>query len=285
MQSFLVRCCFCGDNIYRSRGRINESDKFGWYVYCSYECQSKVRNDQSLLICSRQGCSTKFKRLQSDIRKVKKSYCSQSCSAIVNNSNRPRKKRVCSNQNCNIEYCGTNKYCSPQCIRLPKSKYSKDIVVGSIKSFYLERGRLPLKQEMIRIYKPARKHFGSWNNAVKAAGLEPNPVMFARKHIANDGHKCDSLAEKIIDDWFYARRIEHRINVPYPEKNSFTVDFKVGEYWIEYFGLSGEHKRYDELKEKKKELIKKYKISLIEVYPRHLYPNSKLDIKLIDVIN
>ena len=53
---------------------------------------------------------------------------------------------------------------------------------------------------MYGIYKTARYLFGSWNNAVKASGLKPNPVMFSEKQIANDDHVCDSLAEKIIDD-------------------------------------------------------------------------------------
>jgi hypothetical protein len=115
---------------------------------------------------------------------------------------------------------------------------------------------------LIKIYKPVRKHFGTWNNVIRAAGFEPNPVMFANKHIANDGHKCDSLAEKIIDDWLYARKIEHKINVSYPGNCGFTVDFKVGDYWVEFFGLSGEHKRYDELKEKKLKLIIKFNLRL-----------------------
>ncbi len=137
----------------------------------------------------------------------------------------------------------------------------------------------------MRLYRPAREHFGTWNSAIKTAGFDPNPVMFAKKYIANDGHKCDSLAEKIVDDWFYARKIKHKVNIPYPGKNRLTVDFKIGEYWIEFFGLNGEHKRYDELKDKKLQLAKKYRLELIEIYPEHLFPKNKLNKVLAKLLN
>lgn len=101
--------------------------------------------------------------------------------------------------------------------------------------------------------------------------------MFAKKFIANDGHRCDSLAEKIIDDWFYSRKIKHQVNVPYPGVDGLTVDFLVENRWVEFFGLSGELKKYDELKEKKIKIAKKHKLNLIEIYPHHLFPKNKLD--------
>lgn len=101
--------------------------------------------------------------------------------------------------------------------------------------------------------------------------------MFAKKWIANDGHKCDSLAEKIIDDWLFARKIVHKRTVPYPENQSFTADFVVGNIWIEFFGLFGEHKRYDELRRMKLDLTKKHNLKLIEIYPNQLFPVNKLD--------
>lgn len=136
--------------------------------------------------------------------------------------------------------------------------------------------RVPLKREFSRT-KSARVRFGSWNNAIKAAGFKPNPVMFARRHKANDGHICDSFAEKIIDDWLYARKINHKRSIPYPTNLGLRVDFIVGDYWIEFFGLHGQHKRYDELKKEKLKLVKEYNLKFIEIYPKDLFPNNKLD--------
>ncbi len=135
---------------------------------------------------------------------------------------------------------------------------------------------IPLKREY-RHYNAARLRFGTWNKAIKAAGFNPNPVLFAKKHIANDGHKCDSVAEKIIDDWLYARKIKHQINVPYPGNNSFTADFVVGNNWIEFFGLSGELNSYDRLKKQKLKIAKSLNLRLIAIYPNDLFPKCRLD--------
>ena len=69
-----------------------------------------------------------------------------------------------------------------------------------IKRFNKKHGRIPLKREFNSTYILYLKRFGGWNNAVRIAGFNPNPVFFAKKFIALDGHVCDSFAEKIIDD-------------------------------------------------------------------------------------
>ena len=164
-------------------------------------------------------------------------------------------------------------------------KYSKEVLLGKIRDFYFETGRIPTKREFNTHWQSFRRIFGTWNNAIKTSGFEPNPVIFAKKYIANDGHKCDSLSEKIIDDWLYARKIEHEINYPYPGSEGFSADFKVGDYWIEFFGLSGQHKKYDELKFKKINLAKIHNLKIVEIYPNDIFPNSKLNIKLQKLLN
>jgi len=72
---------------------------------------------------------------------------------------------------------------------------SKEQIINEIRSFYKQNGRIPLKSEYHH-HSAGRRKFGTWNNAIKASGFLPNPVLFAHKHIAKDGHKCDSLAEK-----------------------------------------------------------------------------------------
>lgn len=123
----------------------------------------------------------------------------------------------------------------------------------------------------------ARRRFLSWNNAIRAAGFEPNPVRFARKYIVLDGHKCDSLAEMIIDDWLYKREVKHSRSVFYPSKRRLSADFVIGDYWIEFFGLYGAHKRYDELREEKLKIAKSKNLKLIGIYPRDLFPKNNLD--------
>ncbi|OGG27678.1 hypothetical protein A3A59_05870 [Candidatus Gottesmanbacteria bacterium RIFCSPLOWO2_01_FULL_42_10] len=109
-----------------------------------------------------------------------------------------------------------------------------------------------------------------------AAGFKPNPIKFANKYVANDGHKCDSLAEKIIDDWLFTRNITHITKVPYGQ-NRMTADFKVNNSLIEFFGLAGELKSYDKLVALKEKLWKEKNLSVIKIYPKDIFPISQLD--------
>lgn len=128
---------------------------------------------------------------------------------------------------------------------------------------------------MYGLYKEARAAFGNWNNAIKAAGFEPNPVMFANRYVANDGHECDSFTEKIIDDWLYTKSISHQRRLNYPGSKLLSVDFVVGNKWIEFFGLAGELKDYDKLVQRKRVICRKNKIKLVEIYPKDLFPARK----------
>ncbi len=277
----LQKCTYCGKDFYRDFGWINESVKKGWRVFCSQQCLFLSRTTSKIYICFRPGCGKKFRRRPSDFKKTKNPFCSNSCSAKYYNSFKKKKVRIC--PSCGNKFTGYRIYCSSECIPKHESKYTKEIVIKIISDFFIKNGRIPLKREMYGCYKVARKFFGTWNKAIEVAGFEPNPVMFSKKYFANDGHKCDSLAEKIIDDYLYARKIKHIRSFPYPGDKKFTVDFKIGDCWVEFFGLSGQLKRYDELILQKLELVGKYKLKLIKLYLSDLFPKNKLSEKLVFV--
>ena len=193
----------------------------------------------------------------------------------MNNKKYPRTRGIRKNcAVCGKEFVSREKYCSVKCRNLGLSK-SKEKISEEIKEFYQLFGRIPLKIEF-RSAVAARKRFGSWNKAIIAAGFKPNPVKFAEKHTARDGHPCDSVAEKVIDDWLSARNIEHEVKVPYG-KNNMTADFKINDTWIEFFGLSGESKNYDRLVREKKKFWKERGLKVIEIYPKDLFPENKLE--------
>ncbi|KKU12331.1 MAG: hypothetical protein UX19_C0002G0038 [Candidatus Woesebacteria bacterium GW2011_GWA1_45_8] len=275
MKLFSLQCAWCNRKIYRRRGRINEALKFGWRSFCSNSCIAKSHNKQTTLTCSRPGCNKLFKRTPAEIKKVKFSYCSHLCAVIVGNSKRQKKIRICANHGCKNQFIGDRKYCSPGCIPIQKIKCNKKFILSEIRSFEKKHGRIPFKREFHH-NKAARLRFGSWNNAIKAAGFHPNPVMFADKFVSKDGHKCDSLAERIIDDWLFSKDIKHERNILYPGDQGLKVDFKIRNYWVEFFGLSGEHIKYDRLKRKKFRLAKKFNLTLVRIYPNDLFPKSKL---------
>ena len=205
-------------------------------------------------------------------------YCSRTCAAIVNNVKYPKRPgvvKICAY--CGQEFISRKKFCSRMC----KDKgqvINREKLIKKINDFVKKSGRIPLKREFPNDH-AVRARFGTWNNAIKEAGFNPNPVMFAKKFISKDGHKCDSLTERIIDDWFYSRKTKHERSYPYPGDHGLSVDFKIGDYWVEFFGLSGEHKRYDQLKRKKIRLARKLGLNLVKIYPKDLFPKSKLSEK------
>lgn len=275
MKVYSVHCSSCKKKFYKTAQRFNEAKKFGWRMFCSQKCLAQSRNKRKSFTCSRIDCSKFFSRKPSQLKKSKELYCSRRCAAIINNSKYPkcpgvRKKCLC----CGKIFVSRKKFCSAKCKFKGQIK-PKEEILNLIRNFCKQNNLIPLKRE-ITYYRAARGRFGTWNNAIIAAGFEPNPVMFAKKHIAKDGHRCDSLAERIIDDWLFARKIVHKRSVPYPGKKILTVDFVVKNYFVEFFGLYGEHRRYDELRKEKLKLARRYNLNLVKIYPKDIFPISKL---------
>ena len=153
-----------------------------------------------------------------------------------------------------------------------KGKYTRNNLLRKIQEFYAKHQRIPLKREF-NMWGEYRRYFNSWNEAVKIAGFKPNEVIFSKKFIAKDRHICDSFAEQIIDDWLYRNSILHERNVPY-HNTKMTADFGIGNVRVEYFGLVGEIQSYDRVIQKKKILLEKEGLKLIEIYPNDLFSKN-----------
>jgi len=274
---YSVQCRYCGKTVLRRTGRLNESKKFKWKTYCSLRCLGLLKRKSRKIICSRKRCNNIFVRQPSDIKKSKNHYCSHSCVALVNNSKRILKPKGTCKRCGNFLKCG-KLYCSKECKDRGET-ISKEEIVNFIRNFEKQKGRIPFKVEYKHCH-AARERFGTWNGAIIASGFDPNPIMFANRHIAKDEHECDSLTEKIIDDWLFKRGIEHKRSVPYPGNDRFTCDFVVKDRWIEFFGLRGEYKRYDELRKRKLKLVKEHNIKLVEIFPKDVFSKGSLEKKL-----
>ena len=282
MKMIELTCHKCGKKFVKYKGRVNEAIKLGWRQYCSNKCQFLAHLTGSNCAC--QTCGQSVWRTPREIRtsKTKRFFCDTSCAAIYNNRIRSEAtpKNFCKYPNCNTQIPNDQIYCSRSCAAFSRKRTIislKREVLSKIRKFYKFNKRVPVKKEMYAIYGKARDVFETWNKAIEAAGYQPNPVMFANKHMAKDGHKCDSLAEKIIDEWLYSKGIPHNRSVPYPEGYKLTCDFVVNKTFIEFFGLEGEVKRYDQLVNLKRRLSKKHRFKLVEIKPSHLFPKNKLD--------
>jgi len=167
--------------------------------------------------------------------------------------------------------------------------YSKEKLIKKIKEFVQKEGRIPIKNEFINDssypdYVTYRHYFGTWNNAIKAAGYKPNEQWFTSGDLfAKDGHKCNSISEIIIDDWLFENHIPHIREYLYPERR-YRCDFVIGNTFIEFFGLSNAsivNPNYTEIIKRKREICKKFNISLVELYEKDLYRlNQSLGTKI-----
>lgn len=128
-----------------------------------------------------------------------------------------------------------------------------------------------------------KKVYGSWLQALDAAGVIEGGIRKTSRGyacLAKDGHECFSLGEKIIDDYLYTHNIPHEKEPYYPGGRKFRADWKVGLYFIEFWGLEGDED-YDKKIEEKKSTAHQYQIPLIEINVEDL---QDLEQKFQDII-
>ena len=283
-----VRCAFCGKEFFRRKGQFNEAKKFGWHQYCFKECQNRDRTTRIEKVCGNPNCNNKVSRVLNQFKESKSGliFCSSSCAATVNNKKSPKRKaelKIC--PICKKQFKENRKYCSKECKLKALRKYNPKELIKIIKRTTQELKRIPAKRELKEIADTCRTSFGSWNNAIIAAGFQPNRShnqrMYKRVFTkALDGHFCDSISELLIDNWLYKNKILHERDVHYPgthHKADWAIIIEKQKIFVEYFGLANDSPRYDRAVKEKKKLCEKHKISLIAIYPRDLYPKGFLE--------
>ena len=130
------------------------------------------------------------------------------------------------------------------------------------------------------------KAFGSWLNALILAEVSTDGTRRTSRGIqciALDGHKCLSLVEKTIDDWFTEHNISHEKEPAYPyhphlNPSKMRADWKVENVLFEYAGLMEEPAYALKMEESGvKQRIKLYTIhSLPKRYIGFGYKDGKL---------
>ncbi|MEK9135307.1 MAG: hypothetical protein AAB451_03375 [Patescibacteria group bacterium] len=283
-----VNCKNCGKIFSKDKGHYAENLKLGHNFYCSRKCEYQYKSKKQTLTC--ENCGKNFERTPHAISPH--NYCSSTCAAIVNNKKclkghakiKPKLK-ICTE--CGEKYKkNTNniKYCSLVCRRKAEWYTPKDLL-GIIRNAVQKLKRTPARRELKNINDSCRKVFGSWNNAVLAAGFTPNRShdnrMYKRADAkAFDGHLCDSISELLIDNWLYKNNIPHERDAHYPEthhKADWEISLGSQKIFVEYFGLANDSPRYDRAVKEKMGLCNKHKISLISIYPKDIYPKIFLE--------
>jgi len=135
--------------------------------------------------------------------------------------------------------------------------------------------------------------FGDFRAALVKANLIPKAALnskFGTMCIAKDGHLCRSMAEQQIDNWLHKNNITHEIEPVYPKHDEYNksgrmrADWKIGNNYVEYFGLPDD-KKYAEKMQKKRNLANQFNINLIELYYYDLiYLDKSMKEKIINKI-
>lgn len=274
-----ANCSYCNKSFLKDNRYINENIKLKHNCYCSRKCQYSFKNKQVELICENPKCDNRFKRTPKG--KSFRNFCSNKCAMKIigpENGLKHKKYRYC-------QHCGNNrspgtKYCSVACWG-KNHRIPKDEIIKQLQLLTQKLGRTPTRREC-RSCHSAKERFGSWTNALVAAGLTPhrslNQRMYKRrKCFAKDGHICNSVSELIIDNWLYEHHIDHQKEVAYP-KGKFISDWSLSnKIFVEYFGLANDSRRYDQEIKKKQQVCKDSGVRLIEIYSKDLFPKNKLE--------
>ncbi len=112
---------------------------------------------------------------------------------------------------------------------------TKEFVIQKIKEWHSTYGKIPENRDWYNSqggYWPNHKDlynlFGSWNEAIKVAGFEPNyNDGYGTRQIANDGNLYRSLNEVwFVNNILIPNNIIYEYEIPYPKPfNSLRYDF------------------------------------------------------------
>lgn len=135
-----------------------------------------------------------------------------------------------------------------------KILWSNEEIIKTIQSFVEEKGKIPALRDFEHSDKKypnrdtVQTKFGSWNNAIKAAGFEPNIQNgFGTDTKGLDGHIYRSIAEAYFADNYLWNKYEYVIEPKYPNSN-WRYDWYVSSLDL-YIELDGEI-RPERIKEK-----------------------------------
>ena len=199
------KCPYCGADSYAKKGK--KEGKFTSWLVVNKHVSSCVKHDKSFLIDNFYGPihidtinSLSVLQLKIQYPKLKVRYKS----LIKNNG-----------KNYSI-------------------KWSKDSIIQAIKSFYSKNNKIPAARDFNNTnYEypnttTVKRHFGTWNAAIEAAGFPPNIQNgFGIDTYGLDGHLYRSLYEAYFADTYLYSKYEYVIEPKYPEPYNKYYDWYI----------------------------------------------------------
>lgn len=147
----------------------------------------------------------------------------------------------------------------------------------------IKRGVFPSRNQLRNTFSAIGRpisHFGGIVEVARKMGCIHKSILKSP-----DGHLLNSRYEFILDLYFIQNEIPHFVNGLIHPSRKFRYDFKVGDHYIEIWGLSGK-KNYDSVKNEKKQFYNDLGLSLIEI-ECDIFENSLSDVykKLNDLFS
>ena len=277
----MKKCLFCGKEFEQKAS--NQS-------YCSRKCSHSVRTT-----CANCG---------KDIIRLKRSdgiyFCSRKCSSIYNGKTLFKTCETCGNtfevQKSKVAY-GWGKYCSktcankglevehykecPQCGKVFKwSKNNRTYQKYCSKECMKEAYRKPIDKELLqKLYvddEMTSREIGEIIGRSKKVVLDylkyygfevrPDGIKNRERIKCKDGHEVRSYYERAFDNMLYRNGIEHEYDPRLPFNRRCMADFKVGDVYVEIWGLMS-IKQYRDNRERKLQMYSENGCKLLEVFP------------------
>lgn len=265
--SILTKCANCGKEIIRLKR------KDGVY-YCNRKCA--MIHEGKTVIKKCENCGKEFETHKSYLSYGWGKYCSKEC---ANEAQKVEHINIC-------PQCGkpfkwskrnrtTQKYCSKECMR---EAFRKPIDKDLLEKLYIndELTTREIGQIIGRSKKVVLDYLKLYGIKVRPDGIKN------RKRIrCKDGHLVRSYYERAFDNILYKNGIEHEYDPRLPFNKRCMADFKVGNVYIEIWGLMN-LKQYRENREKKITLYNSNNCLLLEVFPEDF---KNLQIKIDELKN
>ncbi|HFC9348521.1 TPA: hypothetical protein QFD63_001873 [Enterococcus faecium] len=251
-KSVVVRCAQCGKKI------IRRKRKDGIY-FCCRHC-SEVYNGRSVKT-NCEYCGKEFSAKVSSLIYGYGKYCSKDCH---NRSMQIKNFEKC--PQCGKEFLTGNnkinkrKYCSKTCM---KEAFSVPIEKDILQELYVEQDLT--SREVGQVIKRSKKvvldYLKKYDISIKPDGIQKHA-----KILCKDGHLVRSHYEKAFDNYLFKLGIEHEYEVRLPFNKRCACDFKIGEVYVEIWGLMT-WKTYREGRERKLKLYRDNNCLLLEIFP------------------
>lgn len=90
---------------------------------------------------------------------------------------------------------------------------------------------------------------------------------YGRRYSCRDGHEVRSVYEQRIDNWLFEHEIPHEYEPPLPFDRRCRADFRIGDAYIEIWGVSNRNARYKASRARKTALYHEHGIHLVELAP------------------